>query len=521
MKAKACFFWLTILLITSIQMAYPQSISFDSPSEGQVIANTSSNSETNITVNLVIKATGIAPLQSPNYAYIRVYDQNWVLLYGPQVSSYDNNKYTLSHSLQLAPGTYILHATLTEYFGINDYRSDAGTSVDFHVKHTISVINNFLAGNIKVDNATLSSGTPIYKYIGDLTSLEAIDQLYNGYYYTWNTSSDNTSNWKRKPMIEGQAYIPNATTRNYSYTVASNDNGATISSDMRKILSLTFQNYIVGLGNAGVITVNGTQYNSPYSNSNVIEGTLTNAIAPGQTINGIDYYLNQWNDGSKSSSLTFNSSVNAIYTAYYIGAPASNTISMGYDIVVGQPIKMHWTDNPNPNVTYQIWRNIKGGSGPVLIATVGRGVQTFTDYNYLFTGTYTNDLLYYDVRQYYSVEGTYSNTNFLSVYGKIAPKALVYNKLDQGENITSYFVGCYPNPFNPSTTINYQLPEAGLVSLRIFDLMGREVKTLVNEIKEKGSYNISFDASNLSSGVYFYQLRAGDYVSIKKMVLLK
>jgi hypothetical protein len=51
--------------------------------------------------------------------------------------------------------------------------------------------------------------------------------------------------------------------------------------------------------------------------------------------------------------------------------------------------------------------------------------------------------------------------------------------------------------------------------------MGREVKTLVNEQKDKGSYNISFDASHLSSGVYFYQLRAGDFVSIKKMVLLK
>ncbi|MHB8338212.1 MAG: T9SS type A sorting domain-containing protein [Ignavibacteriaceae bacterium] len=93
--------------------------------------------------------------------------------------------------------------------------------------------------------------------------------------------------------------------------------------------------------------------------------------------------------------------------------------------------------------------------------------------------------------------------------------------MNQGENITSYFVGCYPNPFNPSTIINYQLPEAGIVSLRIYDTMGRGVKTLVNELKAKGSYNISFDASHLSSGVYFYQLRAGDFVSIKKMVLLK
>ncbi len=67
-------------------------------------------------------------------------------------------------------------------------------------------------------------------------------------------------------MFDKQANIPNATTRNFSYTVASNDNGVTISSDMRKILSLTFQNYMVGLGNTGVINVNGAQYNSPYYN---------------------------------------------------------------------------------------------------------------------------------------------------------------------------------------------------------------------------------------------------------------
>ncbi len=98
MKAKSCLFWFTILAITSIQMVYPQSIWFESPTEGQTITNTSSSSETNITVNLVIKAKGSAPLSNPNYAYIRVYDQNMNLLYGPKDTSYDNNNYELSHS---------------------------------------------------------------------------------------------------------------------------------------------------------------------------------------------------------------------------------------------------------------------------------------------------------------------------------------------------------------------------------------------------------------------------------------
>jgi|GEM_PF-3835831 len=79
----------------------------------------------------------------------------------------------------------------------------------------------------------------------------------------------------------------------------------------------------------------------------------------------------------------------------------------------------------------------------------------------------------------------------------------------------------YPNPFNPTTIISYQIPTNGFVLLKVFDALGREVKTLVNESKGKGSYNVSFNASSLPSGIYFYQLRAGDYISTKKMVLLK
>ncbi len=79
----------------------------------------------------------------------------------------------------------------------------------------------------------------------------------------------------------------------------------------------------------------------------------------------------------------------------------------------------------------------------------------------------------------------------------------------------------YPNPFNPSTIINYEIPTSSLVTLKVYDLLGREVTTLVNEIKPAGKYNITFDASKYSSGVYFYRIEAGEFSQIKKMVLLK
>jgi hypothetical protein len=79
----------------------------------------------------------------------------------------------------------------------------------------------------------------------------------------------------------------------------------------------------------------------------------------------------------------------------------------------------------------------------------------------------------------------------------------------------------YPNPFNPTTTISYQLPANSTVSLKVYDPLGREVATLVNARQVMGSYQTTFDASQLSSGVYLYQLRAGNYVQTRKMVLMK
>jgi len=79
----------------------------------------------------------------------------------------------------------------------------------------------------------------------------------------------------------------------------------------------------------------------------------------------------------------------------------------------------------------------------------------------------------------------------------------------------------YPNPFNPSTNIEYQLPKRSFVMLKVFDMLGREIATLVSEYQDPGKYSTVFDASNLSSGIYFYRLEAGPYTRTKKIILLK
>jgi len=95
----------------------------------------------------------------------------------------------------------------------------------------------------------------------------------------------------------------------------------------------------------------------------------------------------------------------------------------------------------------------------------------------------------------------------------ITPIGIVAGEYSLGQN--------YPNPFNPSTTIAYNMPQAGNVQLIVFDILGREVATLVNGFMKAGTHDVVFDASNYSSGVYFYKLVAGDVTITKKMLLVK
>lgn len=79
----------------------------------------------------------------------------------------------------------------------------------------------------------------------------------------------------------------------------------------------------------------------------------------------------------------------------------------------------------------------------------------------------------------------------------------------------------YPNPFNPTTAITYQVAKPGMVSLKVYNVLGKEVAALVNEVKSAGQYNVEFNGAGIESGVYFYKLTAGSYTDIKKMILLK
>ncbi|MFW9928527.1 MAG: T9SS type A sorting domain-containing protein, partial [Candidatus Thorarchaeota archaeon] len=120
--------------------------------------------------------------------------------------------------------------------------------------------------------------------------------------------------------------------------------------------------------------------------------------------------------------------------------------------------------------------------------------------------SYGNEITFPDYKNYYYF-----------YYSKLITSI----KKDEVKNNSFSLLQNYPNPFNPATTITYSLSKNSFVTLKIYDLLGREVTTLVNEEKHSGNYKITWNAQNFPSGVYFYKITASEFSKVNKMILLK
>ncbi|MBZ0184462.1 MAG: T9SS type A sorting domain-containing protein [Melioribacteraceae bacterium] len=104
----------------------------------------------------------------------------------------------------------------------------------------------------------------------------------------------------------------------------------------------------------------------------------------------------------------------------------------------------------------------------------------------------------------------------------VFPKSATSVEAEKGLNPTEFVLEQnYPNPFNPTTSIEYTVPSSEYVTLKVYDILGNEVAELVNEQKQAGTYEVYFNAGNLSSGFYIYKLQAGKFSQVRKMMLLK
>lgn len=174
-----------------------------------------------------------------------------------------------------------------------------------------------------------------------------------------------------------------------------------------------------------------------------------------------------------------------------VDAWALETNSLGHIFVCG---------GGSYDLTSGLYRSIDNGDSWHLLGLYGESVQsiTFDDSGYAFVGTW--------------------NAVYRSVYPLVTSVIKPVDKdLPQNYSLKQN----YPNPFNPSTTIEFEIPNISYTTLKIFNILGGELETLVNKELSPGSYKVNWDAKNLSSGIYFYQLKTNDYINTKKMLLLK
>ncbi len=120
-------------------------------------------------------------------------------------------------------------------------------------------------------------------------------------------------------------------------------------------------------------------------------------------------------------------------------------------------------------------------------------------------------ILFYSFGNYKLIPRT--NSDFVGVVTAVEDEIVIPEEYSLKQN--------YPNPFNPSTTIEYSLPEAGIVKVSIYNVLGQQITTLVNQFKSQGSHKVTFDAKNLPSGIYFYKMESNNFVQTKKLMLLK
>ncbi len=170
-------------------------------------------------------------------------------------------------------------------------------------------------------------------------------------------------------------------------------------------------------------------------------------------------------------------------------------------------IKLSWTTASELNNSgFNIERSSNNISFNKIAFIPGHGTSTQT-LNYSYVDNSTSGKMYYRLKQI-DFDGSYSYSKAVEVSVTSTP-----SEFQLAQN--------YPNPFNPSTKIKFNIPEAGNVSLKVYNLLGQQVRTLLSGLMQAGTHTINFDASGLHSGLYFYKLEAAGFSQVKKMTLLK
>jgi hypothetical protein len=387
----------------------------------------------------------------------------------------------------------------------------SGTSTSTCADYTVSARNSFNGGQIQFfsDNPeTVPSGSYITKTFNSLefpVSVTALPNQAATEYRVWN-------NWSlgNDPNLTKELGVGNQT----------------LTANFPEAEKLTFE------GTKAYINA----YETVEENCTVKKQLQTQIgiIISHKITNSLLYELDtlKMNGSYYTRSTTFNytpqSQTNTVFTAILkLVKPVNNYRNQSYSSTVGQPITIYWNQHPSSLVTgYEVWRSVKDVQTATCIAVINsRTVTSYTDTECTYTSSYTDNLIHYDVRAKLS-NGVTSEDDFLAVYGDYTPEASRVSgnagfAVKANELPKEYKLGNYPNPFNPTTVIRYSMPEAGAVTLKVYNLLSQEVASLVDGNQSAGVHNVNFNASNLPTGIYIARLQAGSKVMSIKLQLIK
>lgn len=334
------------------------------------------------------------------------------------------------------------------------------------------------------------------QYIGPLASENnPTDSFYNGIHKFGLIRHDNST----RPSYYGfsllSKYIPG---RSMDGTISSRS-FETTSEGIIKISAVRSDS-----GDLSILVIN-TTYEGQSVKINLLNGSSQKTIYRYLHNHGVDYsYLND-------NLIPFDKSFEGDITQFQ-------------DIIPAKSVAIYSTINDQINVSIKSSLTsrkfclevdqIKGGKSPYKyewyrLFPNGRSEMFATG---PFTCVPKND--YYSYRL--KITDEWGNSNFSNIFDNGGP----FYKTGT-ENYTYELFECYPNPFNPSTTIKYSIASDDHVTLKVYDMLGSEVATLVNNLKIAGHHEVTFNASNLSSGIYFYKLTAGSFSQINKMLFVK
>jgi uncharacterized protein (TIGR02145 family) len=254
------------------------------------------------------------------------------------------------------------------------------------------------------------------------------------------------------------------------------------------------------------------------------------ALLAGISYNGIFYYLNNHADfwTSRRSSTSNSYCIQLINTANSFQGGQVDKMA-GYSIrcinnltvselpveltkftatVIEKNVMLNWnTATENNTLSFYIEKKIKTSNTWQIIATVSASGNSNSPRQYSYTDKNVNAGKYNYRLKLVDVDGLYIYSNVINAEIAAPVKFELSN--------------AYPNPWNPTTTISYQIPFDIFVTIKVFNSLGKEVTTLVNELKSIGAYKVTISGKNLSSGVYYYQMKAGSFFETKKFILIK